>query len=240
MIQLPQTMVLFKGVSIHTLRLGKPSIWRQRHNPEIGYIKWGNWFHRISKLQIPFWEHKWSQIAKSLLRATNLKATTYWAYSRCQTLLSTSFPVSLSPHNNLMWQILFLSPFIRGNWDSKRLSNLLEVKHFSNWTLWEASIWAHFDLKVHMLNQDTNRTPRQNPQILFGFFWKQINHSEADNLGKKRVKKEQLVWLTQSRKAANLYWVLYWVPIALYKAHLILTVPSGKVLLAPIYRLVNL
>lgn len=41
---------------------GSPPSDSNRHNPEIGYIEWGNWFHRISKLQIPFWEHKWSQI----------------------------------------------------------------------------------------------------------------------------------------------------------------------------------
>lgn len=43
------------------------------------YKKWGNWLHQISKLKTHFGNTS-DLSSESLLRATNLKATIYWAY----------------------------------------------------------------------------------------------------------------------------------------------------------------
>lgn len=85
------------GCSTDTLELGEAL------HPTAEGISWdwlykiGNWFHHISKLKILFGNIS-DLRSESLLRATNLKATIYWAYSSCQTLpskyLTSSFIIS--------------------------------------------------------------------------------------------------------------------------------------------------
>ena len=83
--------VFFRGVvSIDILGLGKPSMWHQQHilglaihHGVTGFIRFLNWKY--------FSGNTSALRSESQLRVTHLKTTIYWAYSRCQSMLTKDF-----------------------------------------------------------------------------------------------------------------------------------------------------